>query len=113
MAIRPDGSAPIICEGTARLSYLVAQTGQQVEPGACYQLTVSLGSTAYQFGAGDRIGLEIAGANFPKYVRNQGTGLPMHTDPGGKPFRQVLWYSPEQLAALELPLLDPWPGFEA
>lgn len=95
VAVRPDGYAAVICDGVVRLSY------HRCLGGAADRLTISLGHTAHQFARGERIGLELAGSNFPKYARV-----------AGAPVQQSAQFGSEQPSRLLLPLLDAWPGWE-
>jgi predicted acyl esterase len=50
----------------------------RLEPGQDI-VTVPMSPTAYQFGSGHRIRLQVSGGAFPRFARNTGTGEPPAT----------------------------------
>ena len=45
-------------------------------------MTVAMSSAAYEFGAGHRLRLQVAGGAHPRFARNTGTGEPIATATG-------------------------------
>ena len=73
--VEPCGYARNICDGVARARYRRSRTNpEMMTPGDVCELTIDMTATAFHFGPGHRIRVEIAGSNFPKYERNPQNG---------------------------------------
>jgi predicted acyl esterase len=57
------------------------------------------------FKAGHRIRLEISSSNFPRYARNQNTGLPLGTSPLVKKAHQTICHDAAHPSHLILPVI--------
>ncbi len=66
----PDGRALNLCHGVARSTWMFGAHGLNAD--AVQRWDFELEPTSCVFGAGERIGIEIAGAAFPLYDRNPG-----------------------------------------
>jgi putative CocE/NonD family hydrolase len=75
-----------------------------VKPGNIYRLTISLWETSMVFKTGHRIRLEISSSNFPRYARNQNTGLPLGTSPLVKKAHQTIYHDAVHPSQLILPV---------
>ena len=75
-----------------------------MEPGRHYRLTVELGHSAARIDKGHRLGIQIAGSNFPLFARN----LHMAEGPAGinkKIAQQQVFHSSSELSRLVLPII--------
>ena len=73
--VLPDGTAYNLDETIQRLRYRDGDDKvEMMEPGKVYKVTLTPMVTSNYFGAGHRIRLEVAGANFPRFDRNLNTG---------------------------------------
>jgi predicted acyl esterase len=78
------GRSHNVCDGLLRLPEFVGddaissaeKSGMTDEP---VEVTVAMSSTAYRFGAGHRIRLQVSGGAHPRYARNTGSGEPLAT----------------------------------
>ncbi len=83
--VYPDRKAMHICEGIVGATFRESlENPTPIEPGKIYEYTISLWETSNVFKAGNRIRLEVTSSNFPRYARNQNTGLPLGTTPKSK-----------------------------
>jgi hypothetical protein len=57
------------------------------------------------FARGHRIRLEISSSNFPRYARNQNTGLPLGTSAEIKTATQTIFHDAQHPSHLLLPLI--------
>ncbi len=62
-------------------------------------------SPATVFKAGHRIRLEVSSSNFPRYARNQNTGLPLGTSAEVKKAEQTIYHDAERPSHLLLPVI--------
>jgi putative CocE/NonD family hydrolase len=68
--VRPDGYCANVADGIRRVNWPVGKaSGNDVR-----KIAVDLWHSAYLFGAGHRLRLEIAGSNFPRFDVNDGIG---------------------------------------
>lgn len=73
--VQPDGTAYNLDETIQRLRYRDGDDKKVLmENGKVYKVTLTPMVTSNYFGKGDRIRLEVAGANFPRFDRNLNTG---------------------------------------
>jgi uncharacterized protein len=73
--VLPDGTAYNLEETIQRLRYRDGDDKTVwLEKGKVYKVTLTPMTTSNLFGAGHRIRLEVAGANFPRFDRNLNTG---------------------------------------
>ena len=104
--VHPDGKAIHICEGIRGARYRESlEDPTPIEPGKVYEYTISLWETGQLFRAGHRIRLEISSSNFPRYARNQNTGLPLGTSDEIKKARQTIYRDAEHPSHLILPII--------
>ncbi|PLC49877.1 antibiotic hydrolase [Pollutimonas subterranea] len=76
--IHPEGVALLLSEGILRMRYRDNRaTGELIEPGREYAVSVELNPTSNVFKAGHRIRLDISSASFPEYDVNPNTGEPL------------------------------------
>lgn len=71
--------------------------------GRCFMAEVRLWPTAYRFGRGHRIRVQISSGAFPRYGRNPGTGEPRATAATLRPAGQQVLHDPEHPSAIILP----------
>jgi putative CocE/NonD family hydrolase len=74
--VTPDGRSVNVCDGLTRV---VSGSGT---------VSVSLWPTAYRFGAGHRIRVQVSGGAHPRFARNTGTGAPLGAESDLRPVRQ-------------------------
>jgi uncharacterized protein len=86
--VHPDGRAMLVCESGARA------------PGGDEPVSVRVGTTAYRFDAGHRIGLLVANSSFPRYGRGVCEGSP----PEGRRGQVGLLTGGERRSTITLPL---------
>ena len=104
--VHPDGKAIHVCEGIRGVTFRQSlEEPTPIEPGKVYKLTVSLWETSMVFKAGHRIRLEVSSSNFPRYARNQNTGLPLGTSAVVKKAEQTVYHDARHPSHLILPVI--------
>ena len=104
--VHPDGRAVHICEGIRGATFRQSLEGPTpIEPGRVYEFPISLWETSMVFKAGHRIRLEIASSNFPRYARNQNTGLPLGTSARTAKARQTVYHDRLHPSHIILPVI--------
>jgi putative CocE/NonD family hydrolase len=104
--VYPDGKAIHICEGVRGVRFRESvEHPTPIEPGKIYEYTISLWETSQLFKAGHRIRLEISSSNFPRYARNQNTGLPFGTSAEMKKAEQTIYHDGDHPSRLILPII--------
>jgi len=104
--VYPDGRAIHICEGIRGATFResLAQP-TPIEPGRVYEYTISLWETSQLFAQGHRIRLEVTSSNFPRYARNQNTGLPLGTSADMQTAEQTVFHDSQYPSHLILPIV--------
>lgn len=106
--VYPDGRAIHICEGIRGVTFReMLEHPSLIEPGQVYQYMISLWETSHVFSAGHRIRLEVTSSNFPRYARNQNTGLPLGTSAEIRVAQQTIFHDAEHASHLILPVIPP------
>ena len=106
--VHPDGRAVHICEGILGVTFRESlEHPTPIEPGKVYPLSISLWATSMVFKAGHRIRLEVSSSNFPRYARNQNTGLPLGTSAKMETARQTVYHDAKYPSHLILPVIPP------
>jgi putative CocE/NonD family hydrolase len=73
--LHPNGFAQRLCDGLVRLRYRSGhERAQSVEPGAVYEVEVTMWDTAQRVLPGHCIRLEVASSAHPKFAVNLGSG---------------------------------------
>jgi putative CocE/NonD family hydrolase len=104
--VHPDGRAIHVCEGIRGVTFRESlESPTPIEPGRIYELSISLWETSMVFKAGHRIRLEVSSSNFPRYARNQNTGLPLGTSAEIRKAQQTVYHDPDHPSRLILPLV--------
>jgi len=104
--VHPDGTAIHICEGIRGVTFRESlEEPSPIEPGKVYRLTINLWETSMVFKAGHRIRLEVSSSNFPRYARNQNTGLPLGTSARVETARQTVYHDAGRPSCLILPVI--------
>ncbi len=104
--VHPDGRAIHICEGIRGVTFRDSlEHPTPIEPGKIYELSISLWETSMVFKAGHRIRLEVSSSNFPRYARNQNTGLPLGTSAEMHKAQQTVYHGPDHPSRLILPVI--------
>ena len=104
--VYPDGRAIHVCEGIRGVTFRESlENPTPIEPGKTYLYTISLWETSMLFRAGHRIRLEISSSNFPRYARNQNTGLPLGTSAKIKQAEQTIHHDVDCPSYLLLPVI--------
>ena len=108
VVVRPDGYAKIVTEGIVRASGRVGgEAWEPFAPGEILELEVSLGHTALRVAPGERIRLELAGTNFPKYDRNPNSGTAPLLAEELMAVSHTIHSEASQLSFLELTVAEP------
>ena len=109
--VYPDGRAIHICEGIRGATFRESlEQPTPIEPGKVYEYTISLWETSQVFAKGHRLRLEVTSSNFPRYARNQNTGLPLGTSADMKTARQTILHDAAHPSHLILPVIPPAVG---
>jgi len=109
--VYPDGRAIHICEGIRGATFRESlEQPTPIEPGQVYEYTISLWETSQVFAAGHSLRLEVTSSNFPRYARNQNTGLPLGTSAELQTARQTIWHDAAHPSHLVLPVIPPAAG---
>jgi len=104
--VRGDGQALQICEGIVGVKYRDSlEHPRPIEPNKIYAYKISLWETSMVFKAGHRIRLEVSSSNFPRYARNQNTGLPLGTSAKMVSANQTIYHDREHPSYLILPVI--------
>jgi hypothetical protein len=104
--VYPDGRAIHICEGIRGATFRESlEQPTPIEPGKVYEYTISLWETSQVFAKGHRLRLEVTSSNFPRYARNQNTGLPLGTSADMKMARQTILHDAAHPSHLILPVI--------
>jgi hypothetical protein len=104
--VHPDGRAIHICEGILGVAFRESlEHPTPIEPGKIYPFSISLWETSMVFKAGHRIRLEVSSSNFPRYARNQNTGLPLGTSAEVLTARQTVYHDARHTSHLILPVI--------
>ena len=104
--VYPDGRAVHICEGIRGVTFRDSlEQPTPIEPDRVYEYSISLWETSQVFAKGHRLRLEISSSNFPRYARNQNTGLPLGTSAEIKIATQSVFHSGDHASHLILPLI--------
>ena len=104
--VYPDGRAIHICEGIRGATFRESlEQPTPIEPGKVYEYTISLWETSQVFAKGHRLRLEVTSSNFPRYARNQNTGLPLGTSAEMKTAQQTILHDAAHPSHLVLPVI--------
>jgi putative CocE/NonD family hydrolase len=104
--VHPDGRAIHVCEGIRGVAFRDSlEHPAPIEPGRVYPFSISLWETSMVFKAGHRIRLEVSSSNFPRYARNQNTGLPLGSSAEMRKARQTVYHDRERPSRLILPVI--------
>lgn len=104
--VHADGRAIHVCEGLRGVTFRESlERPTPVEPGRVYEYSISLWETSIVFKAGHRIRLEVSSSNFPRYARNQNTGLPLGSSAEMKKAQQTVYHDAERPSRLILPII--------
>lgn len=104
--VQPDGRAIHICEGIRGATFRESlEHPTPIVPGQVYEYAISLWETSQVFAKGHRIRLEISSSNFPRYARNQNTGLPLGISAEIKTATQTIFHDAQQPSHLLLPII--------
>jgi putative CocE/NonD family hydrolase len=104
--VYPDGRAIHICEGIRGVTFRESlEHPTPIEPGKIYPLSISLWETSMVFKAGHRIRLEVSSSNFPRYARNQNTGLPLGSSAEMRKAQQTIYHDADHPSHLILPVI--------
>lgn len=104
--VAPDGRARILAEGLTRLRYREGVERAAIyRPGTVVEVEVDLGATAFLFGRGHAVRLEVSSSNFPKFDRNLNTGRLQAWETQMRVARQTVHHGPERPSRLVLPVV--------
>ena len=70
-----SGTSVNVCQGILRARFRTGLADpREVTPGKCYEYTVSLGPTSWEFGVGHRLRVQVTSSDFPAHDINSNTG---------------------------------------
>jgi len=105
--LSPNDKAIHICEGVLGVKYRESlEHPTPIKPGQIYGLTVSLWETSNVFKKGHRLRLEVSSSNFPRFARNQNTGLPFGTSAKMVKAEQTIYHDADHPSHLILPVIS-------
>ncbi|MCO1597752.1 CocE/NonD family hydrolase [Micromonospora sp. RHAY321] len=93
------GRSRNVCDGLVR----VTPDRFAADASGVRRVPVPLWPTAYRFGAGHRLRVQVAGGAHPRWARNPGTGEPLGTAVTLRAGRQQILHDPAHPSALLLP----------
>lgn len=100
----PDGRSVLFGEALVRASFAASAGG--TGPGGPMRLDLKLNPTLLEIGAGHRVRLTIASAEFPSYDRNPNTGARIGDDDEIMVARQALYHDAVRPSSVLLPVAD-------
>ena len=104
--VYPDGKAFNLCDGIIRARYRKGmEKAVMLEPGKAAEFEIDLWVTSNVFKQSHRIRVEVSSSNFPRYVRNQNTGLPLGTSAECQTAEQTVYHDRERPSHLLLPVI--------
>lgn len=110
--VHPDGRSLNIVDGILRTGQSVSKShrfeGQDTGSPSVVEYRIDMGPTAFRFGRGHRIRMEITSSNFPAYDRNSGSGKPLAdvTQADLRISRQTVLHGKRYPSSVSLPVLD-------
>lgn len=104
--VAPDGTAYNLDETIQRARYREGYDKEVfMEPGRTYEIKLSPLSTSNWFAPGHRIRIEVASANFPRFMRNMNTGGDTWDETQGVVAHNVVHHSREHPSQIRLPIV--------
>lgn len=101
--VTPDGRSLNVCDGLVRIA---PGTGEP-QPDGSLRVELELWPTAYSFGRGHRLRLQVASGAHPRWSRNLGTGEPLATGVAMVAAEQTVFHDADHPSCLTLPLVEP------
>jgi putative CocE/NonD family hydrolase len=104
--VHPDGQTIHICEGIRGVAFRDSlEDPSTIEPGKIYELSMRHWGTSMVFEAGHRVRLEVSSSNFPRFARNQNTGLTLGTSAEIRKAQQTVYHDAEHPSRLVFPVI--------
>jgi hypothetical protein len=103
--VQPSGRSMNVCDGLQRLF----PGRPTADAYGVRRVRVQLTPTAYRFGRGHRLRVQIAGGAFPRWARNTGTNEPLATATSLVPVERSIHHDPNYPSAVLLPEQQPRP----
>jgi uncharacterized protein len=97
--VQPDGRSLNVCDGFRR--YTPESIAADAE--GRFEAVIALWPTAYTFGVGHRLRVQLSGGAHPVYGRNLGTGEPPATAIAMQPATHTIYHEPGRASRLLLP----------
>jgi uncharacterized protein len=104
--VDPRGRSRNVCDGIIR--HRPGASGGPAEPESTAEpeaITVPMSATAYRFGAGHRLRLQVSGGAHPRFARNTGSGEPPATATRLVPVDVQILHDVTEPSVLSLPVL--------
>ena len=98
--VEPSGRSLNVCDGMMR----VAPGRFPTDADGVQAVEVELWPTAYRFGVGHRLRVQVSGGAYPRYARNLGTGEPLATATEGRPVEIEILHDSRRPSAVRLPI---------
>ncbi len=102
----PDGFHMPLCDSILRLRFREGfEREVLMTPGTVYEITIALPPVSNLFVAGNRIRLDVASANFPKFDINPNTGEPLARHTHSLPATNTVHFGRSHPSAMTLPVV--------
>lgn len=98
--VSPDGRSLNVCDGLTR----VRPGDAPADADGVRAVEVELWPIGYRWAAGHRVRVQIAGAAWPRYARNTGTGEPLHSAVAVQVADNEVYHDPAHPSAVVLPV---------
>ena len=106
VVVRPDGYAQNLVDGIIRARYRESRANPRpLTPGTLYHYSIDLWSTSFVFQPGQRLRVEIASANFPRFDRNPNTGHKLFADAELQTASQTIYHDAAHASHIVLPVI--------
>jgi putative CocE/NonD family hydrolase len=99
--VDPSGRSTNVCDGIQRIT----SGGFPAGADGVRTVAVRLWPTAYRFGAGHRIRVQVSSGAHPRFARNPGTGEPLGSATRLVPAAQEIFHDPDHPSAVVLPVV--------
>ncbi|WP_036344033.1 CocE/NonD family hydrolase [Mycolicibacterium aromaticivorans] len=111
IVVKPDGDAINLNNGIVRTAFRDSLSDPR--PGVAnqpYEYHIAIWPTSYEFGAGDRIRVEISSSDYPQFAPNPNTGEPFGQSAATQQATQTIWHDAAHPSAVVIPVI---PGGDA
>ncbi|WP_431240794.1 CocE/NonD family hydrolase [Mycolicibacterium aichiense] len=106
IVVKPDGDAINLNNGIVRTAFRDSLSDPR--PGVAnqpYEYHIAIWPTSYEFGAGDRIRLEISSSDYPQFAPNPNTGEPFGQSAATRQATQTILHDAAHPSAMVIPVI--------